>query len=142
MTTRTAHTAKPGNWLGMVIFSGVILMLLGSFQLIEGIVAIVRDDYYFTTSSGLAVDFNYTVWGVFHSTLGLLTMAAGVGVFLGQMWARVVGIGIAAISALGNLLFLPAYPFWCAVVIAIDVLVIYTLAVHGSSAAGPSREAR
>lgn len=130
----TTQTAKPSNWLGMVIFSGVILMLLGSFQLIEGIVAIMRDDYYITTSSGLAVDVDYTVWGVFHSMLGILTMAAGIGVFLGQTWARVVGIGIAAISALGNLLFLPAYPFWCAVVIAIDVLVIYSLAVHGREA--------
>ncbi|MFC4068708.1 DUF7144 family membrane protein [Actinoplanes subglobosus] len=130
----TTQTAKPGHWLGMVIFSGVILMLLGSFQLIEGIVAIIRDDYYITTSSGLAVDFDYTVWGVFHSMLGILTMAAGIGVFLGQTWARVVGIGIAAISALGNLLFLPAYPFWCAVVIAIDVLVVYSLAVHGREA--------
>jgi uncharacterized membrane protein len=130
----TTQTAKPSTWLGMVIFSGVILMLLGSFQLIEGVVAIIRDDYYITTSSGLAVDFDYTVWGVFHSILGVLTMAAGIGVFLGQTWARVVGIGIAAISALGNLLFLPAYPFWCVVVIAVDVLVIYTLAVHGREA--------
>jgi hypothetical protein len=130
----TTQTARPSSWLGMVIFSGVILMLLGSFQLIEGIVAIVRDDYYTTTSSGLPIDFDYTVWGVFHAMLGLLTMVAGVGVFLGQMWARVVGIGIAALGALGNLLFLPAYPFWCTVVIAIDVLVIYTLAVHGREA--------
>jgi hypothetical protein len=130
----TTQTARPSSWLGMVIFSGVILMLLGSFQLIEGVVAIVRDDYYITTSSGLAFDVDYTVWGVFHAMLGLLTMAAGVGVFLGQTWARVVGIGIAALSALGNLLFLPAYPFWCTVVIAVDVLVIYALAVHGREA--------
>ncbi|WP_433788884.1 DUF7144 family membrane protein [Actinoplanes sp. CA-252034] len=130
----TTETAKPGQWLGMVIFSGVIMMLLGSFQLIEGIVAIIRDEYYITTTAGLVVDFDYTVWGVFHATLGLLAMAAGIGVFLGQMWARVVGIGIAGMSALGNLLFLPAYPFWCAVVIAVDVLVIYALAVHGREA--------
>jgi hypothetical protein len=61
-------------------------------------------------------------------------LAAGIGVLLGQTWARVVGIGIAAISGLGNLLFLPAQPFWCTLVIALDVLVIYTLAVHGREA--------
>jgi hypothetical protein len=130
----TTQTTRPSAWLGMVIFSGVIVMLLGSFQLIEGVVAIVRDEHYFTTSSGLAVDFNYTVWGVLHSILGVLVLAAGVGVLLGQTWARVVGIGIAAISGLGNLLFLPAQPFWCTLVIALDVLVIYTLAVHGREA--------
>jgi hypothetical protein len=130
----TAQTTRPGDRLGMVIFSGVIVMLLGSFQLIEGIVAIIRDDYYLTTSSGLAFDIDYTVWGVFHSALGLLTMAAGIGVFRGHTWARVIGIGIAALSALGNLLFLPAHPFWCTVVITIDVLVIHTLAVHGREA--------
>ncbi|GIE30663.1 membrane protein [Actinoplanes italicus] len=130
----TTQTTRPSAWLGMVIFSGVIVMLLGSFQLIEGIVAIGMDEHYFTTSSGLAVDFNYTVWGVFHSMLGLLTMAAGLGVLAGKMWARVIGIGVAAISALGNLLFLPAQPFWCTLIIALDVLVVYTLAVHGREA--------
>jgi uncharacterized membrane protein HdeD (DUF308 family) len=109
----TTQTTRPSAWLGMVIFSGVIVMLLGSFQLIEGVVAIVRDEHYFTTSSGLAVDFNYTVWGVLHSILGVLVLA---------------------ISGLGNLLFLPAQPFWCTLVIALDVLVIYTLAVHGREA--------
>jgi hypothetical protein len=130
----TTQTARPATRLGMVIFSAVIVMLLGSFQLIEGIVAIVRDEHYFTTSSGLPVSFNYTVWGVFHAILGLLVLAAGVGIMLGQTWARVVGIGIAAISGLGNLLFLPAQPFWCTLVIALDVLVIYTLSVHGREA--------
>jgi hypothetical protein len=115
----TTQTTRPSAWLGMVIFSGVIVMLLGSFQLIEGVVAIVRDEHYFTTSSGLAVDFNYTVWGVLHSILGVLVLAAGIGVLLGQTWARVV---------------LPAQPFWCTLVIALDVLVIYTLAVHGREA--------
>ena len=61
----------------------------------------------------------------------MLTIATGIGVFYGRTWARVIGIGLAAISAFGNLLFLPAYPVWCTIIIATCVLVIYTLAVHG-----------
>ncbi|GIF02627.1 DUF7144 family membrane protein [Actinoplanes siamensis] len=122
---------EPTAWVGAVVFAGVMLLLVGGFQVIEGMVAILRDTYYVTTSSGLVLTFDYTVWGWTHLVLGALAILTGIGVFLGQTWARVVGITVAVLSALANLMFLPAYPVWCAIVIAIDVLVIYALAVHG-----------
>jgi hypothetical protein len=115
----------------MVIFAGVMLLLLGGFQAIEGLVALFRDDYYLTTRSGLVLTFDYTTWGWTHLLLGTLAVLTGIGIFLGQMWARVVGIGVAGLSALANLMFLPAYPFWGTIVIATDILVIYALAAHG-----------
>ena len=60
-----------------------------------------------------------------------LAVGVGIGVFAGQMWARVAGIVVAAVSILVNVAFLPAYPIWIMIVIGIDVLVIYALAVHG-----------
>ncbi|BCY11351.1 hypothetical protein [Actinoplanes sp. L3-i22] len=125
------RVGEPTAWIGMVVFAGVMLLLGGAFQAIEGFVAILRDDYYVTTRSGLVLTFDYTTWGWTHLVLGLLLVLTGIGVFLGQMWARVLGIIAAALSALANMMFLPAYPVWCTIVIATDVLVIYALAVHG-----------
>ncbi|GAA0468694.1 membrane protein [Paractinoplanes deccanensis] len=125
------RTAEPTAWVGVVIFAAVMLMLMGGFQVIEGLVAIFRDDYYLTTRNGLVLTLDYTAWGWTHLIIGLIAVGTGIGIFAGQMWARVVGIVIACLSALANMAFLPAYPIWCAIVIAMDVLIIYALAVHG-----------
>ncbi|MEV4351525.1 hypothetical protein AB0J83_44280 [Actinoplanes sp. NPDC049596] len=125
------RAAEPTAWVGVVIFAAVMLMLMGGFQVMEGIVAIVRDDYYLTTSSGLILTLDYTAWGWTHLIIGLIAVGVGIGIFAGQTWARVAGIVIACLSALANAAFLPAYPLWCAIIIAIDVLIIYALAVHG-----------
>jgi hypothetical protein len=74
---------------------------------------------------------DYTAWGWTHLLLGVVAVAAGFGVLLGQMWARVAGIVIALLSALVNIAFVSAYPVWSTIIIATDVLVIYALAVHG-----------
>jgi hypothetical protein len=122
---------EPTGWVGLVIFAGVMLVMLGGFQAMEGIVAIIRDDYYLVTRNGLVIDLDYTTWGWIHLVLGLLAVGAGIGIFAGQMWARVLGIVIAVISALANLAFLAAYPIWATIMIAVDILVIYALAMHG-----------
>jgi hypothetical protein len=119
------------GWVGVVIFAGVMLAMLGGFQAMEGIVALIRDEYYLVTRNGLMIDVDYTVWGWTHLVLGLLAVAAGIGIFAGKMWARVLGIVIAVVSALANMAFLAAYPIWATIVIAVDVIVIYALAMHG-----------
>jgi hypothetical protein len=139
--TRTYTEAEPTVWPGLVVFGGMMLLIVGGFQAIEGIVAITRDEYYATTSSGLVLTVDYTAWGWTHLALGALAIAAGFGVFWGKTWARVTGIVLVTISAFVNLLFLPAYPAWSIIIIGTCVLVIYTLAVHGSSVS-PSPGAR
>jgi hypothetical protein len=119
------------GWVGVVVFAGVMLLMLGSFQAIEGFVALFRDDFFVTTSSGLLITMDYTAWGWTHLIIGLIALAAGAGILYGQMWARVVGIVIAVVSALANIAFLPAYPIWSTILIATDVLVIYALTAHG-----------
>ncbi len=126
-TTRRGPTA----WVGFVVFGGIMLLMMGGVQAIEGFVAILRDDYYLVSRNGLLINLDYTTWGWIHLIIGLIAVAAGIGVLAGQMWARVTGIVSAVISALANLAFMSAYPIWATIVIAADVLVIYALAVHG-----------
>jgi hypothetical protein len=122
---------EPTAWAGFVVFSGVMLALLGGFEAIEGLVAILKDNYYLVTRNGLVLNLDYTTWGWIHLVIGIVAVVAGLGIFTGRMWARVLGVVIAVLSALSNVAFLPAYPVWCTIVIALDVLVIYALCVHG-----------
>jgi hypothetical protein len=133
---------EPTAWVGMAIFAGTMLVMLGSFQAMEGLVAIFRDDYYLVTRGGMVIDLDYTVWGWTHLILGLVAVAAGIGIFAGQTWARVVGIVAAVLNALVNMAFLPAYPIWVTIIIAFDVLAIYALAVHGDHGAARRAEGR
>jgi hypothetical protein len=121
----------PTAWTGWVVFAAVMMFLLGTFQAIEGLVAIFDDGFYRVTEGGLVVAVDYTVWGWTHLLLGALIIAAGVGVLIGNTAARAVGVVLAGLSALANLAFVEAYPIWSVLVITIDVLVIYALIVHG-----------
>jgi hypothetical protein len=133
VASNTSYTRRPQatGWVGYVVFAGVMLIMLGGFQAIEGLVAIFRDDYYLVTQKGLLLTMDFTAWGWTHLILGAVAVIAGIGVLLGQTWARVTGIIIAVLSALSNIAFLPAYPIWATIIIALDVLAIYALAVHG-----------
>ena len=77
------------------------------------------------------VTVSYTGWGWIHLILGVFVIVAGLALFRGAMWARVVAIALAVISAVGNLAFLSANPVWSAIMIAVDILVIYALTAHG-----------
>ena len=113
-----------------------MMIMLGAFQAIEGLVAIFDDGFYRVTESGLVVTVDYTVWGWAHLLLGALIIASGVGVLAGNVVARAVGILLAALSALANLVFIEAYPIWSIIIITVDVLVIYALTVHGRELRG------
>jgi hypothetical protein len=122
------------GWVGWVMFAGVLMFTVGFFNIIEGLVALFQDDYYRVSSSGLLVHVDYTVWGWTLIAFGVLLAIAGYGVMVGQMWARVVGVIAAVLNALTNIAFIAAYPVWIALTIALDVIVIYALIVHGREA--------
>jgi tellurite resistance protein TehA-like permease len=84
-------------------------------------------------SSGQVVNVNYTTGGWVHIIVGCIVAAAGVGVLDGRIWARVIGVGVAFVSALISLGFLSAYPIWAILMIALAVVVIMALTVHGSA---------
>jgi len=116
------------------MFAGVMMLMLGSFQAIMGLIALFKDEYYVVGRDGLVVSVDYTAWGWVHLLLGIVVALAGLGVMVGQMWARIVGIVLALLSAIVNIAFLAASPVWSTIIIAIDVLVIYALTVHGREA--------
>jgi hypothetical protein len=107
------------------------LILLGFFQAIQGLVAIFDPGYYLVGPEGLVVNVDYTAWGWTHLIVGLLAIAAGAGLLMGNTVARVVGVVLAVVSAVLNLAFIAAYPVWSTIVIALDVIVIYAIVVHG-----------
>jgi hypothetical protein len=108
-----------------------MLILLGIFHVVQGIVALVNDDYYLVTKDGLVLNLDFTSWGWTHLVLGVLIGLVGVGLLTGNTAARVAGVVLAVLSAVVNLLFIAAYPAWSVMIIALDVIVIYSIVVHG-----------
>ncbi len=123
---------SPSAWVGWIGFAGVIMTILGTFHIIEGLVALFNDDYLLVGKSGLVIDVDYTAWGWVHLIGGVIVLVAGLCVFAGQVWARAVGTVIALLSAVLNLAFLSAYPVWSLIMIGLAVVVILALTVHGS----------
>jgi hypothetical protein len=123
---------KPSSGLavGFAVFAGVMMIMAGSFQAIAGLVAIFENEFYATTPNYI-LKFDVTTWGWIHLLLGLLVLFAGIAVLSGQTWGRVIGILLASVSALANFAFIPYYPVWSLVIIALDVFVIWALAAHG-----------
>jgi hypothetical protein len=121
-------TQGAAHW---VVFAGVMLILLGAFQAIEGLVALFQDTYYAVRPSGLVISADYTVWGWVHLVLGVVALLTGMGLLAGNLAARVVGVCLAGISAIVNLAFIAAFPVGSTLLIAFDVVVIYAIVVHG-----------
>ena len=136
MTTRTpsepitSSGVKESPWAnGLTVFAAVIMVIAGFWQALAGIAALVHDNVYVTTPQYI-YSLDLTGWGWIHLLLGILVVCAGVAVFFGQMWARVVGILLAGVSMIANFLFIPHYPIWSLTIIALDVAVIWALATY------------
>jgi hypothetical protein len=131
-----AGRTKTSPWvMGLAVFAGALMITAGIFQVIAGIVALFQNEIY-VVGQQYAVSFDVTTWGWIHLLVGVLVVAAGCGVITGQLWARVVGIGLAVLSMIANFAFLPYYPFWALAIIALNVFVIWALCSYDREAAG------
>jgi hypothetical protein len=127
---------RTSSWtVGFVVFAAVMMMIVGCFQVLAGIAAIFEDEF-FVVGPNYIYDLDVTAWGWIHLILGVVLVLAGIGVLSGATWARVVGITLASLSAIANFLFIPYYPLWSILMIALDVAVIWALAVYGRREAG------
>lgn len=126
------HAPEPTGWVGWIVFAAAMMIMLGIFHAIAGLVALFKDEYYLVGPEGLTIDVDYTAWGWAHLIGGVVIALAGMALFTGRTWARVVGVAVAMLSAIINIAFLAAYPVWSTIMIAIDVLVIYALTAHGA----------
>lgn len=122
--------SKATGWVGWVVFAGLMLVLSGALDILWGIIALTRHQI-FEGPHGNVIDLNYTTWGWIEVVWGVVVLAAGIGLFTGALWARIIAVVIASVSVIGNLLVIGAYPIWSVIVIALDVLVIYAVTVHG-----------
>ncbi|MGG7575238.1 DUF7144 family membrane protein [Streptomyces sirii] len=112
---------------GWTAFAAVLMIFGGAMAFLEGISAIARDNVFVTTRN-YVFSFNLTGWGWIHLILGLIILLAGVALLMsGAMWARVLGVVVAGLGALANFLWIPFYPFWAIVLVAIDIFVIWAL---------------
>ena len=111
---------------GVSVFAGIMLILGGAFEALQAIAAIVNDKY-LVVLPNYVYAFDLTVWGWIHLLIGLALVAIGISLLMGQGWARIAGIVVAALAALINFTWLPYSPLWAIVLIAVDVLVIWAL---------------
>jgi len=123
--------AERTGWYGWVAFAGIMMVVLGIFHALMGLVGLFEEDYYLVGESGLMVNVDYTVWGWTHLILGLVVAAAGVALTRGETWARIVAVVVAVVSAITNLAFMSAYPIWSVIMITIDFLIIFAVTAHG-----------
>ena len=134
-TSLTTDLSKRGGFsggenTGAVAFAGVLLIMVGLFHAIQGLVALLGDDIY-ARGENYVFHFSFTTWGWIHLLLGLLTAGAGAGLFFGKTWARTVAVIAAAVSMIGSFAWLPHYPIWGVMIIALDVFVMWAAIVHG-----------
>jgi hypothetical protein len=108
------------------VFAAVIMIMVGCFQAIVGLAALFEDEFFVVTPN-YVFDVDTTTWGWIHLLLGLLVAFAGYALFAAKTWARVVGVTLAVLSAIASFFFLPYYPFWSILILALDVWVIWAL---------------
>ncbi|MFJ7058523.1 hypothetical protein ACK8N7_30715 [Streptomyces griseobrunneus] len=122
--TRTGGVAKGGS--GWLVFAAVMMICGGLMAVFTGIAAIANDDVFVSTRN-YVFQFDLTGWGWIHLILGAVIVLAGMALFQGATWARVVGVLLAGLGMIANFLWLPYAPFWAIVLIAIDAFVIWAL---------------
>jgi hypothetical protein len=120
--------------VGFTAFAAVVMIMLGAFQAFQGLVALLNDDFY-VVGEKWTFSFDLTSWGWVHLIVGAVVAVAGVFVLRGAVWARTVGVAVASVSALLNFIWLPYYPLWSMLIIALDVVVIWALVAHGRDVA-------
>ena len=113
--------------IGLILFAAILMIMGGVFQAFTGLVAIFNDQFLIPTREYL-FQFDRTSWGWIHLVLGAVVAGAGAGLLAGRTWGRVVAIVLALCSAVVMFAFLPQYPLWALIVIALSVAVIWAVA--------------
>jgi len=115
---------------GWVVFAATMAAVAGIFNVIFGFVVLVKDEWVALTTDGILV-FDLTAWGWILLVIGFVQIISAAAIVLGKTWARVLGVTWAALTVIGQMAFVNVFPIWSLTVIALSVLVIYGLTVHG-----------
>jgi hypothetical protein len=134
MTAYEQQPAEPevSGWaMSGIVFAGSIMIMIGTFQAITGLVALFNDEFYVVTRN-YTFDLDVTAWGWIHLLVGAGIATTGAFLFAQKTWAGVIALGLAMLSAIVNFFFIPYYPFWSILVIALNVWVIWALTRPGA----------
>jgi hypothetical protein len=129
---REGSRRAEGRGYGLVLFASTLLLVIGCFNLIYGIAAIANSHVF--VANAHYVFANLKTWGWITLILGILQVAAGLGVLAGNQLARWFAVVVVGLNAIDQMLFIPAYPFWSLTIIAMDVVALYGLCAYGSRA--------
>jgi hypothetical protein len=130
-STGRANYAE-GRGYGLVLFAGVLLLVVGFWNLIYGIAAIAQSHVF--VANAHYVFGNLRTWGWITLIIAALQILAGIGVMTGNQVARWAGIILVGLNAINQMFFIPAYPFWSLMIIAMDIVALYGLCAYGSKA--------
>jgi len=129
-TIKEARGANRGEGYGMVIFAAALLGVVGFFNVIDGIAAIANSHIFIANAHYVIGDLRS--WGWVSLILGLLQLVAMLGVLVGNQAARWFGVAVTGLNAIEQMFFIPAYPFWSLIIIAVDVVALWGLCAYGS----------
>jgi hypothetical protein len=129
--TRTA--GRPEAGAGWILFAAIVMIMGGFFAILEGLAALLAHGNFYHSVANYPFGGTLTTWGWVLLIAGSIVLLAGFYVMTGAIWARIVGITLASLSALANFFFLPFYPFWAIMIITLDFFVIWALAAHGKA---------
>lgn len=132
---RGSRPAAGGEYSGWIAFAGVMMMILGSLDAIWGLAAIVNDEIVVVGGQG-ALIFDITTWGWVHLILGVLVAVTGLGLMSGNAAARVAGIFFVAVNAVAQIVWFPAAPLWCFLMVILDTVILYQLTVNWTADEG------
>ena len=124
-----AYAAADERGYGWVGFAGVLLLMLGGFNFIEGIAAISNAHFFVANAHYIAGSLN--TWGWVVMCIGVAQFFVGLGVFLKNQFARWTGVVVLGLNAFAQLLMMPAYPLWSLAIFVLDILAIYGLIAYG-----------
>ena len=119
-------------WVGWVWFAAWLVGLAGVFQIIAGLVSIIRGDEYFGPTTQVAVDMGYAAWGWIHIFIGIFLIVAAFSLAKGHIYGRTIAVIAATVSAISQVMFLGGpNSLWALLVIVMDLFVIWAVMVHG-----------
>ncbi len=134
MSTKNSAEIQAGGAadtaVGFAFFAATMMIMVGVVQAIQGLVALFNDTFYLVGEKW-TFQFDVSTWGWIHLLFGALLIVAGIFLLRGATWARWTAVVLAGLSAVVNFMWLPYYPLWGVLVIALDVTIIWALTTHG-----------
>jgi hypothetical protein len=121
-----AYSERGAGW---ITFASIMLLIVGTFSVIDGVVALSKSSFF--TANAVYVFSDLRTWGWIMLVLGIVVLFAAASVAAGGQFGRWFGIAAAALNSIGQLLFVPAYPWWSISGFAVDMLIIYALTAYG-----------